>query len=71
MKRPLIYGEIVVLPISGKNKEKANGSIDNALAENGKQSEEIGAVPEYKLPLVWIDLEMTGRIRCLSRYVLP
>ncbi|KAK4764373.1 hypothetical protein SAY87_013811 [Trapa incisa] len=45
---------------SGKNKEKANGSIDYALAENEKPSELIGGVPEYKLPLVWIDLEMTG-----------
>lgn len=32
------------------------------MANNKKQLEEMSAVPEYKLPLVWIDLEMTGRI---------
>lgn len=39
---------------AGKRNKEVNHS-DNILLENEKQCE------EYKLPLVWIDLEMTGK----------
>ncbi|PKI40278.1 hypothetical protein CRG98_039303 [Punica granatum] len=49
---------------SGSKQKKANGSNNNALGKIEKQIEVTAALPEYKLPLVWIDLEMTGRICC-------
>ncbi|OWM73573.1 hypothetical protein CDL15_Pgr026672 [Punica granatum] len=45
---------------SGSKQKKANGSNNNALGKIEKQIEVTAALPEYKLPLVWIDLEMTG-----------
>lgn len=46
-----------------KSKKKGNCSRDIKLAKNDK--EDLRSPPttseEYKLPLVWIDLEMTGR----------
>lgn len=48
---------------TGKSKKKVNGRVDKLLVENEKQCQQNMAMPsvEYKLPLVWIDLEMTGR----------
>ncbi|XP_021278528.1 oligoribonuclease [Herrania umbratica] len=49
---------------SGQGKKKSNGkgSTDAAVVKKEKQSEPISALlsQNYKLPLVWIDLEMTG-----------
>ncbi|XP_062172752.1 oligoribonuclease [Alnus glutinosa] len=46
----------------GKNKKKANRLDDKLLVENEKQCQQNIVMPSvaYKLPLVWIDLEMTG-----------
>nr|XP_028954477.1 uncharacterized protein LOC114823207 [Malus domestica] len=46
---------------SGNSKKKVNDS-DNKLLVNEKQSKKNTEVPpeECKMPLVWIDLEMTG-----------
>ncbi|XWS71805.1 hypothetical protein CRYUN_Cryun03dG0169800 [Craigia yunnanensis] len=48
--------------ISGKSKSNGKGSTDAAVVTQEKQSEPNSALPSenYKLPLVWIDLEMTG-----------
>lgn len=49
--------------IEGKREERANGnSNDLVLVKNEKHSQQNLFMPleEYKLPLVWIDLEMTG-----------
>ncbi|XP_075635787.1 oligoribonuclease isoform X1 [Castanea sativa] len=45
-----------------KSEKKANSLDDKLPEKNGKQSEETPVIPsvDYKLPLVWIDLEMTG-----------
>ncbi|KAM3693179.1 hypothetical protein ACJW31_08G146800 [Castanea mollissima] len=45
-----------------KSEKKANSLDDKLPQKNGKQSEETPVIPsvDYKLPLVWIDLEMTG-----------
>ncbi|GKV01191.1 hypothetical protein SLEP1_g13766 [Rubroshorea leprosula] len=47
---------------SGKSTSKINGSSDavHAKRENKSQQSSILPVKDYKLPLVWIDLEMTG-----------
>ncbi|XP_040992344.1 oligoribonuclease isoform X1 [Juglans microcarpa x Juglans regia] len=46
---------------SGKSEEKIIGLDDKLLVENGKcLSNPVTPSVEYKLPLVWIDLEMTG-----------
>ncbi|XP_030954008.1 oligoribonuclease isoform X2 [Quercus lobata] len=45
-----------------KSEKKVNSLDDKLPQKNGKQSEETLVIPsvDYKLPLVWIDLEMTG-----------
>ncbi|KAK4608221.1 hypothetical protein RGQ29_001860 [Quercus rubra] len=45
-----------------KSEKKVNSLDDKLPEKNGKQSEETQVIPsvDYKLPLVWIDLEMTG-----------
>ncbi|XP_065635473.1 oligoribonuclease isoform X2 [Quercus suber] len=45
-----------------KSEKKVNSLDEKLPQKNGKQSEETLAIPsvDYKLPLVWIDLEMTG-----------
>ncbi|GMY24192.1 oligoribonuclease isoform X1 [Fagus crenata] len=45
-----------------KSEKKVNSLNDKLLVKNDKQSEETLVMPsvELKLPLVWIDLEMTG-----------
>ncbi|GLT56769.1 hypothetical protein SLA2020_297880 [Shorea laevis] len=47
---------------SGKSTSKINGSSDavHAKHENKSQQSSMLPVKDYKLPLVWIDLEMTG-----------
>ena len=47
----------------GKSKSKGKGSTDAAIVKQEKQSELSSALlsENYKLPLVWIDLEMTGK----------
>ncbi|XP_057990929.1 oligoribonuclease isoform X2 [Hevea brasiliensis] len=39
-----------------------NGSLSSVLIENGKQNEQnlVTSAVDYKMPLVWIDMEMTG-----------
>lgn len=46
-----------------KSEEKIIGLDDKLVVENGKQclSNPVTPSVEYKFPLVWIDLEMTGR----------
>ncbi|KAI4305859.1 hypothetical protein L6164_029195 [Bauhinia variegata] len=47
---------------AGRKGKKVNGSADTSLAKHEKQNQENLAIPscDYKMPLVWIDLEMTG-----------
>lgn len=46
---------------AGVSGSKSKGSTDNLVVENGEKKEQnLGVSAEYKLPLVWIDLEMTG-----------
>lgn len=47
---------------SGKKMEKKVNNSDNMLLVKEKESQQNSEMPleEYKLPLVWIDLEMTG-----------
>jgi hypothetical protein len=50
-----------------KSEKKVNSLNDKLLVKNDKQSEETLVMPsvELKLPLVWIDLEMTGKYMLL------
>ncbi|KAK7276606.1 hypothetical protein RIF29_17749 [Crotalaria pallida] len=55
-----------VLPSSlpGSSKKKVNGNADTSLVKKDKekqnQQNQVTPSTEYKFPLVWIDLEMTG-----------
>lgn len=53
---------------TGKSKKKVNRLDDKLLVENEKQCQQNIVMPSvaYKLPLVWIDLEMTGRHMLLN-----
>ncbi|GMH10967.1 hypothetical protein Nepgr_012808 [Nepenthes gracilis] len=55
-----VNGEVTSASITGKRGKKGHSSSDKV--DNGKQNEQnLAEVPVgYKLPLVWIDLEMTG-----------
>lgn len=44
----------------GKKKDSTSGEITDPKRENGSQQIAEVVPGEYKLPLVWIDLEMTG-----------
>jgi hypothetical protein len=46
---------------TGKRKKKVNGLDAKLLVEKEKQCQQKMPSVVYKLPLVWIDLEMTGR----------
>lgn len=48
---------------TGKREKKVKGLDDKLLVEKEKQCQQNIVKPSvvYKLPLVWIDLEMTGR----------
>ena len=48
---------------TGKSESDGKGSTDAAVVTQEKQSEPNSALlsENYKLPLVWIDLEMTGK----------
>ena len=48
---------------TGKSESNGKGSTDAAVVTQEKQSEPNSALlsENYKLPLVWIDLEMTGK----------
>ncbi|XP_057441490.1 oligoribonuclease [Lotus japonicus] len=48
--------DVQPLPTSGTTGKKVNGKADTPLVNTDKQDPE----NPYKLPLVWIDLEMTG-----------
>ncbi|XP_021754871.1 oligoribonuclease-like [Chenopodium quinoa] len=44
-----------------KSKSKSKSSDDKLVVDNGNNKEhDLGVVSDYRLPLVWIDLEMTG-----------
>ncbi|XP_022996309.1 oligoribonuclease [Cucurbita maxima] len=45
---------------TGKSKKEVNISGDILMGERQKQSQPDVAAEDYKFPLVWIDLEMTG-----------
>ena len=45
---------------TGKREKKVNGSNSMLPVEKGKQNL-VMHPEEYKLPLVWIDMEMTGK----------
>lgn len=45
---------------SGKSKKEVNISGDILAGERQKQGQPDIAAENYKFPLVWIDLEMTG-----------
>lgn len=45
---------------AGERSKKGKSSGDKLVVENGNNEEQKSTVAEYKLPLVWIDLEMTG-----------
>lgn len=58
--------------VEADKSEKKVNSLDDKLPEkNGKQSEETQVIPsvDYKLPLVWIDLEMTGKYMLLMHKI--
>ncbi len=46
------------------SRDIVNGSLSSVLIENGKQNEQnlVTSAVEYKMPLVWIDMEMTGKV---------
>lgn len=48
---------------AGSSKKRVNGNADTLLVKKEKQNQQNPVTPscEYKLPLVWIDLEMTGK----------
>lgn len=54
------HDRVVWLIESGKSKKEANASGDILTGERQKQGQPDVAAEDYKLPLVWIDLEMTG-----------
>lgn len=47
---------------AGRCDKRVDGSADSSLVKNEKQNQQsiVSLSSEYKLPLVWIDLEMTG-----------
>ena len=45
---------------SGKRKKEVNISGDILTGERQKQGQPNAVAEDYKFPLVWIDLEMTG-----------
>ncbi|XP_020226709.1 oligoribonuclease [Cajanus cajan] len=51
-----------VLTTAGSSDKRVNAKTDTLPVKNKKPDQEIPVTPpcEYKLPLVWIDLEMTG-----------
>ncbi len=72
LEKLLRDGIVVILIMyfvdTGKSKKKANRLDDKLLVENEKQCQQNIVMPSvaYKLPLVWIDLEMTGRHMLLN-----
>lgn len=46
--------------VSGKSKKEVNISGDIPTGERQKQGQPNAVAEDYKFPLVWIDLEMTG-----------
>ena len=46
---------------TGKREKKVNGLDAKLLVEKEKRCQQKRPSVVYKLPLVWIDLEMTGR----------
>lgn len=49
---------------AGSSEKNGSGDIDTLAVKNKKKDQENLVTPpcEYKLPLVWIDLEMTGKL---------
>ena len=58
---------MIYFVVAVKSEKKVNNLDEKMPQKNGKQSEETLVIPsvDYKLPLVWIDLEMTGKYMLL------
>ncbi|KAJ8749998.1 hypothetical protein K2173_013913 [Erythroxylum novogranatense] len=48
------------LTTTGKSEKRVSGSIQVAKSDNQNVDDVVKSMEEYKMPLVWIDMEMTG-----------